>query len=93
MMFFEFIYFNWWLITKLCWFLPYITMHQLRVYIIPLGCPWALALSALLHAPNLHWSSISHMVVYMFQCYSLKSSLPCLKFHHYRHHFVTGDMD
>ena len=31
-------------------------------------------LSALLHASNLHWSSILHMVVYMFQCYSLKSS-------------------
>ena len=72
---------------------------------IPLGCPRALALSALLHALNLHWSSILHMVItaasqaplsmafsrqeywsgvplpspiYMFQCYSLKSSLPQL---------------
>ena len=45
---------------------------------IPLGCPRALALSALLHAPNLYWSSISHMVIYMFQCYSLISSHPCL---------------
>ena len=27
---------------------------------IPLGCPRALALNALLHASNLHWSSISH---------------------------------
>ena len=27
---------------------------------IPLGCPRALALSTLLHAPNLHWSSILH---------------------------------
>ena len=33
---------------------------------IPLGCPRALALSALLHASNLHWSSILHMVTYMF---------------------------
>ena len=41
---------------------------------IPQGCHSAPALSALFHASNLHWSSILHMVVYMFQCYSLKSS-------------------
>ena len=41
---------------------------------IPLGCPSAPALSALFHALNLDWWSISHMVIYMFQCYSLKSS-------------------
>ena len=45
---------------------------------IPLGCPGARALGALLHALNLHWSSILHMVVYLFQCCSLKSSHPCL---------------
>ena len=39
---------------------------------IPLGCPRAPALSALLHASNSHWSSILHMLIYMFQCYSLK---------------------
>ena len=33
---------------------------------IPLGCPSALALSALFHALNLHWSSISHMVYTWF---------------------------
>ena len=38
------------------------------------GCPRAPALSALLHASNLHWSSILHMVMYMFQCYCPKSS-------------------
>ena len=27
---------------------------------------------------NLHWSPILHKVIYMFQCYSLKSSHPCL---------------
>ena len=32
---------------------------------IPLGCPRAPALSGLLHASNLHWSSILHMVTYM----------------------------
>ena len=45
---------------------------------IPLGCPRAPALCALLHASNMLWSSILHMVMYMFQCYSLKSSHPCL---------------
>ena len=45
---------------------------------IPLGCPSAPALNALLHASNLHWSSVSHMVIYMFQGSSLKSSHPHL---------------
>ena len=38
----------------------------------PSGCPSALALSALFHTLNLDWWSLSHMVIYMFQCYSLK---------------------
>ena len=41
---------------------------------IPLGCPRALILGALLHTSNLHWSSILHMVIYIFQCYSPKLS-------------------
>ena len=41
-------------------------------------CPRAPTLSALLHALNLHWSSVLHMVIHMLQCYSLKSSHPCL---------------
>ena len=52
-------------------------------YSIPLGCPRALALSALLHASNLDWSSVSQTVVFMFQCCSLKSSQP-------RHRIPTG---
>ena len=32
----------------------------------PSGCPRAPALGALLHSSNLHWSSVLHMVVYMF---------------------------
>ena len=43
-------------------------------YPTPLGCPKALALGALLHVSNFHWSSVLHMVMNMFQCYSLKSS-------------------
>ena len=59
-------------------FLPYINMNQPWGTFVPppsllqtLGCPRASALSALLHESNLHWSSILHMVIYMFQCCSL----------------------
>ena len=45
---------------------------------IPQGHPSALALSTLPHALNLDWRSISHMIIYMFQCNSLKSSNPHL---------------
>ena len=45
---------------------------------IPKGHPSAPALSTLSHASSLDWWSISHMIIYMFQCYSLKSSHPCL---------------
>ena len=33
------------------------------------GHPSAPALSALSHASNLDWQSMSHMAIYMFQCY------------------------
>ena len=73
-------------ITILWWVLPYIDMSQLWVYMCPLApnlpstslpipslsCPSTPALSALFNA------SISHMVIYMFQCYSVISSHPCL---------------
>ena len=79
-------------ITVLGWVLPYIHMNQPWVYMclhpeppslfpphsIPLGHPSAPALSTLSHASNLDWQSISHMVTYMFQCYSLKSFHPHL---------------
>ena len=44
----------------------------------PQGHPSAPAPSTLSHALNLDWQSISHKVIYMFQCYSLKSSHPLL---------------
>ena len=47
---------------------------HLRPHPIPQGHPSAPALSTLSHASNLDWWSISHMVIYIFQCYSLKSS-------------------
>ena len=59
--------------------LPHLPPHP-----IPLGWPRALALCALSHALNLDWASTSHMVTYMFQCCSLKSShlhLPLLLLH------------
>ena len=49
----------------MCAPIPKPTSH-LPTQPIPLGCPNALALSALFHASNLDWSSISHMVIYMF---------------------------
>ena len=42
---------------------------------IPLGCPRAPSSSALLHTSNLRWSSVLHMVICMFQCYSLFATL------------------
>ena len=45
---------------------------------IPQNHPSAPALSTLSHAFNLGWQSVSHMIIYMFQCYSLKSSHPFL---------------
>ena len=45
---------------------------------IPQGHPSAPALSTLSHALNLDWRSVSHMIIYMFQCYSFKSFHSCL---------------
>ena len=45
---------------------------------IPQGHPSAPALSTLSHASNLDWQSIPHMIIYMFQYYSLKSPHLCL---------------
>ena len=48
------------------------------LYPLPLGCSSELALRALFHASNFDWTSISHMVIYMFQYYSLKLFHPWL---------------
>ena len=50
---------------------PSWTLSHLPLYSIPLGYHQ-------LQAMNSHWSSILHMAIYLFQCYSLKSSLPHL---------------
>ena len=88
------IYFSWSLITSqycggFCLTLTWIshgctrvppswTLFHCPAHPIPLGCSRIPALSALLHASHLDWSSILHMVIYMFQCYSLKSFHPHL---------------
>ena len=51
---------------------------QLNPHPIAQCHPSAPALSTLSHASNLDRWSISHMVIYMFQCYSLRSSHPRL---------------
>ena len=70
--------------------LPYIDMNQPWVYMcspsctpshlpprtIPLGHPSAPAPSILYHASTLDWRFVSHMILYMFQCHSPKSSHP-----------------
>ena len=64
--------------------MPYISMNQPQVHMcvpswipppllprsIPLGCSRPPALGALLHASNLHWSSILHMLMYISMLFS-----------------------
>ena len=57
---------------------PVLNPSHLPAHPILLSCPSTPAVNALFHASNFDWSSISHMVIYMFQCYSLKSSHPRL---------------
>ena len=87
------IYFNWRLITlqycsRFCHTLTWISHAYTWVphpdtpslpppHPLPQGHPSAPALSTLSHASNLDWRSISHMIIYMFKCYSLISSHPC----------------
>ena len=67
--------FTW--ISHRCTYVPHPEpSSHLLPHPIPLGCPSAPTLSALSHASNLDWWSISHMIIYMFQYYSLKSSHP-----------------
>ena len=88
----KFIYFNWRLIAlQYCsgfaihWHESAMVVHVSPILnpsptflLISWIVPCAPALSALFHASNLDWPFISYMVIYMFQCYSLKSSHPCL---------------
>ena len=49
---------------------------HLPPHTIPLGHPSAPAPSILYPASNLDWRFVSHMILYMFQCHSPKSSHP-----------------
>ena len=76
--------------TILWWFLPHINMNQPWIYMCPTiphplpppspphpaGLSQSISFECLLHPSNLHWSSILHMVIYMFQCHSPTSSHP-----------------
>ena len=78
--------------TILCWFFHTLTWicHEctciphpeppscLPPLPIPLGHPSAPAPSTLSHTSNLDWRSVSHVIMYMIQCCSLRSSHPCL---------------
>ena len=79
--FLKFIYFSWRLITysivvvfALHWHESAIGVHVFPILNpppVPLGHPSAQALSTLSHALNLDWRSVSYIIIYMFQCYSL----------------------
>ena len=70
--------------------LPYIDMSPPQVYTwspswtplplppqtIPLGHPSVPAPSIQYHASNLDWQFVSHVIIYMFQCHSPRSSHP-----------------
>ena len=82
--------FNWRIIAILCWFLPYISHRYTYVPSLlnlpstsharptPLGCHRASDLSSTWHAADSHWLSVLHMVMCVFQCYSLSLSQPLL---------------
>ena len=71
--------------TILQWFLPYIDMNQLWIYMYspsqsslpppspshPSGSSQCTSPEHLSHASNLGWRSVSHLIVYLLQCYSL----------------------
>ena len=60
-----------------CTYAPHLEPpSHLPPHTIPLGHPSAPAPSILYHASNLDWRFVSHMIIYMFQCHSPKSSHP-----------------
>ena len=78
---FNFILFNF---TILYWFCHNRYTHVphpepsslLPPHTIPLGRPSASAPSIQYHGSNLDWRLVSYMILYIFQCYSPKSSHP-----------------
>ena len=78
--------------TVLQWFLPYIDLNQPWIYMCspsrsplpppspshPSGSSQCTSPEHLSHASNLGWWSVSHLIIYMFWCCSLKTSHPRL---------------
>ena len=58
--------------------LPFEPPSHLPCLPTPLRCCRAPAFGSLSHTSNSHWLSLLHTVMYMFQCYPLKSSHPHL---------------
>ena len=92
-LFLKFIYLNWRLITlqNCSGFAIHRNESAMGVHVFPIqnplpppspshpsGSSHAPAPSTLSHALNLDWRYVSHTIIYMFQCYSLKSSHPRL---------------
>ena len=82
-LFYLFIYFTilYWFCHTLTWIRHGYTCvshpeppSHLPLHPIPLGHPSAPAPSILYHASNLDWWFVSHMIIYIFQCHSPKSS-------------------
>jgi len=77
-------YYIGWFCHTLTWICPGCTWvslpeppsHPPPPLILPLGHPRAPALSIMYHASNLDWWFVSHMIIYMLQCHSPKSSHP-----------------
>ena len=65
-----------WICHGVCVFPILNTPSHLPPHPLPLGDPSAPAPSTLYHASNLDWQFVSHTIIYMFQCYSPKSSHP-----------------
>ena len=59
-----------------CTHVPHPEPSHLPPHTIPLGHPSAPAPSIQYLASNLDWRFVSHMMIYMFQCHSPKSSHP-----------------
>ena len=51
---------------------------SLSIPSLPSGSSQCTSPEHLSHASNLDWRSVSHLIIYMFQCYSLRSSHPRL---------------
>ena len=80
--FFSFIFISWRLITLqycsgFCHTLTWIS-HRFTCVPHPSGSSQCTSPEHLSHASNLGWWSVSPLIVYLFQCYSLRTSHPCL---------------